>query len=78
MRLMQGMKDQPSKCESNLSCHKDSAAAAAAASSPCKQERRFCNEADSGALKAAAKNDRHRQAEEALRTVMYLSCWGPN
>ncbi|OMO65041.1 hypothetical protein COLO4_31599 [Corchorus olitorius] len=72
MRVFQGMKDQASKCESNLRSLKDSAS-----SSSSKQARRFSNTVDSGAFKAAT-NERLRQAEESLRTVMYLSCWGPN
>ncbi|KAK7302686.1 hypothetical protein RJT34_13581 [Clitoria ternatea] len=26
----------------------------------------------------ASKNDNLKHAEDSLRTVMYLSCWGPN
>ncbi|WRX27084.1 Protein of unknown function wound-induced - like 7 [Theobroma cacao] len=68
MRMMQGMKDQASKCESNLRSLKDSASS----SSSSKQSWRFSNSLDSGAFKAA-KNERLKQAEESLRTVMSLA-----
>ncbi|KAG2304323.1 hypothetical protein Bca4012_063320 [Brassica carinata] len=29
-------------------------------------------------LVAGKDGDKAKQAEESLRTVMYLSCWGPN
>ncbi|EOY28441.1 Uncharacterized protein TCM_030007 [Theobroma cacao] len=68
MRMMQGMKDQASKCESNLRSLKDSASSASSSSSS-KQSWRFSNSLDSGAFKAA-KNERLKQAEESLRTVI--------
>ncbi|XP_028805355.1 uncharacterized protein LOC114760257 [Neltuma alba] len=73
MRGWQGMKDQGSKCgDSAIKSLRDSAS-----SSSSKQVRRFSNAFDSPAVKAS-NSDKLKQAEESLRTIMYLSCWGPN
>ncbi|KAM6585061.1 hypothetical protein CsatB_012063 [Cannabis sativa] len=72
-RVVQGMKDQISRCDSTVKISlRDSSS---------KQSRVFSGgAADSTSAFKAAKNDTHnyKQAEESLRTVMYLSCWGPN
>ncbi|KAK3014600.1 hypothetical protein RJ639_009833 [Escallonia herrerae] len=74
MRLMHGMKEKGSKCEySNIKCVRDSNAY----SSSLKQAGGLSGALDSDAYKAAV-NDKVKQAEDSLRIVMYLSCWGPN
>ncbi|KAJ9136246.1 hypothetical protein P3X46_033338 [Hevea brasiliensis] len=73
MRVVQGMKDQTFKCDSTVKSLKDSVY-----SSSSKQIRRFSGAVNSGDFKAAKKDQKLKQAEESLRTVMYLSCWGPN
>uniref|UniRef100_A0A6N2KPT3 Uncharacterized protein n=1 Tax=Salix viminalis TaxID=40686 RepID=A0A6N2KPT3_SALVM len=76
MRVVQGMKEQASKCDSSsIKSLRDSACSSSSSSS--KQARRFSGSVDSSAYKTA-RNDKYRQAEESLRTVMFLSFWGPN
>ncbi|KAE8715165.1 equilibrative nucleoside transporter 2-like [Hibiscus syriacus] len=70
------MEDKASKCEPCLRSFTGSGFSSSSSSSS-KQASGFCNTIKSGVSKTA-KNEKLKHAEESLRTVMYLSCWGPN
>ncbi|KAL6992656.1 hypothetical protein U1Q18_010769 [Sarracenia purpurea var. burkii] len=74
MRVAQGMKEQASKCDSTLKSMMTADSACSGSSS--KQTRQLSGALDSTAFKA--KSNKLKRADESLRTVMYLSCWGPN
>lgn len=72
--LFQGIRDQAPKSDSAIKSANDSACSS-------KQMKIFSGTSNPRNYSRVAKGsgeNKLKQAEESFRTVMYLSCWGPN